>query len=177
MNVSLPDSWNVDAGRQGLANAGLQGLANTDLQGLSNADLQGLSNTGRQGSPDMESGAQKGMELCRRILKGNGSIMEWAVGMEKSRLSRDELEEILNWCVNVFSCALLSLYVQGGYVPFHAELDSMVYEIAPEIARNLNRLEIASVLDALKKYYRDCIRQVGTNHLLGTLAAELEGIR
>ena len=68
----------------------------------------------------------------------------------------------------LFAAALLSLY---GRQP--EDLDR---EIAGFLAKNLTKMQIMSTIEMLEKYHGECAYNVGTGHLLGALAAELEGI-
>ena len=67
-----------------------------------------------------------------------------------------------------FAAALLSLY---GRQP--GEMDR---EIAPFLAKNLTKTQIMSTIELLQKYHGECAYNVGPGHVLGALAAELEGI-
>ena len=49
-------------------------------------------------------------------------------------------------------------------------------EIAPFLAKNLTKAQIMSTIGLLETYYGECAYNVGVGHVLGALAAELEGI-
>ena len=108
-------------------------------------------------------------QLCRAIGKRRrGSVMEVAVRLEKKKLDREQLAAMLNRSRALFAAALLSLY---GRQP--EELD---WEIAGFLAKNLTKTQIMSTIEMLEKYHGECAYNVGTGHVLGALAAELEGI-
>ena len=70
--------------------------------------------------------------------------------------------------LTLMTAALLLLYGQSP-----AEIDR---EIAPFLAKNLTKTQIMSTIEMLEKYHGECAYNVGTGHVLGALAAELEGI-
>lgn len=107
--------------------------------------------------------------LCRAIGKRRrGSAAELAVRLERKKLDRDQLAAMLSRSRELFASALVSLY--GGRVP---ERDR---EIAGALAKNLTKTQIMSTIGLLEKYHGECAYNVGTGHVLGALAAELEGI-
>ena len=108
-------------------------------------------------------------ELCRCIGKHRrGAVSELAVRLEKKRLSREDLAALLEQSRAVFSAALLLLY---GRPP--EETDR---ETASFLAKNLTKTQIMRTIELLQKYHGECIYNVGTGHVLGALAVELEGI-
>lgn len=107
--------------------------------------------------------------LCRAIGKRRrGSAAELAVRLERKKLDRDQLAAMLSRSRELFASALVSLY--GGRVP---ERDR---ETAGALAKNLTKTQIMSTIGLLEKYHGECAYNVGTGHVLGALAAELEGI-
>ena len=97
-----------------------------------------------------------------------GAVMEVAVRLEKKKLEREQAAAMLEQSRALFAVALLSLY---GRQP--EDLDR---EIAGFLAKNLTKTQIMSTIEMLEKYHGECAYNVGTGHLLGALAAELEGI-
>ena len=67
-----------------------------------------------------------------------------------------------------FTSALLLLYGQ--------EPEKIDREIAPYLAKNLTKSQIMRTIELLQKYHGECAYNVGPGHVLGALAAELEGI-
>ena len=90
------------------------------------------------------------------------------VRLEKKRIAREDLSAMLERSRAAFASALLLLY--GGQP---AEKDR---EIAPYLAKNLTKNQIMRTIELLQKYHGECAYNVGTGHVLGALAAELEGI-
>ena len=107
--------------------------------------------------------------LLRALGKGRrGAVSELAVRLEKKKLDREALSAMLERSRASFAAALLSLY---GRQP--GEMDR---EIAPFLAKNLTKTQIMSTIELLQKYHGECAYNVGPGHVLGALAAELEGI-
>ena len=112
---------------------------------------------------------ETGEDFCRRIAgRRRGAVTEWAVQMERRRMDREELADLLAWARGVFAAALLLHY---GY-----ETRGNGREIAPFLAKNLTKAQIMSTIELLESYHGECAYNVGTGHVLGALAAELEGI-
>ena len=119
------------------------------------------------------------MDLCRRIVKRQGKIAELAARLEKKRVTREILADILNICYQALGTALLLLYNYNNYNNLEKELllNQDDQEIADLIVKNLSPREIMSAAEILKKYRGECALQTGVNHILGALASELEAIR
>nr|WP_325211382.1 DNA polymerase III subunit delta' [uncultured Oscillibacter sp.] len=112
---------------------------------------------------------ENGEALCRCLLKGKrGSAAEFAVRLEKKKLSREALSALLGRSEALFSQALALLY--GG----RAEAGDRL--LAEELGRRLTKAQIVRTIELLKKYRRECGYNVGPGHVLGALAAELEEI-
>lgn len=122
--------------------------------------------------PSTEEGgelSEAGEELCRCIgSRRRGAAAELAVRLEKKKLDREALAAMLERSREVFAAALLLLY---GQQP--GEMDR---EIASFLAKNLTKTQIMSTIELLQKYHGECAYNVGPGHVLGALAAELEGI-
>ena len=113
--------------------------------------------------------SEAGEELCRAIgSRRQGAVAELAVRLEKKRTTREDLAAMLERGQAAFAAALLLLY---GRQP--GENDR---EIAPFLAKNLTKNQIVSTIELLRKYHGECAYNVGPGHVLGALAAELEGI-
>ncbi len=118
------------------------------------------------------------MDLCRRIVKRQGKIAELAARLEKKRVTREILADILNICYQALGTALLLLYNYNNYnLEKKLLLSQDDQEIADLIVKNLSPREIMSAAEILKKYRGECALQTGVNHILGALASELEAIR
>ena len=107
--------------------------------------------------------------LCRAIgQRRRGSVAELAVRLEKKKLDRDQIGAMLGRGRELCAAALLSLYGRQGADPDR--------EIAAFLAKNLTKTQIMSTIKLLEKYHGECAYNIGAGHVLGALAAELEGI-
>ena len=95
-------------------------------------------------------------------------MAELLARMEKKKLTREELSAMLAWSREAFASALLLLYGQEPAANYR--------EIAPFLAKNLTKTQIMSTIELLQMYQSECVYNVGSGHVLGALAAELEGI-
>ena len=113
--------------------------------------------------------SELGLALCRAIAKGKrGAAVELAVRLERKKTDREALSAMLERSRAAFTAALLLLYGQ--------EPEENDREIAPFLAKNLTKGQIMSTIETLEKYHGECVYNVGAGHVLGALAAELEGI-
>ena len=107
--------------------------------------------------------------LCRVLAKGRrGSAAELAARLDKKRLSREDLAALLARCRETLAAALLWLY---GRPPAEEER-----EMAALLRKSLTKAQIMRTIELFGKYYGDCGYNVNPSHVLGALAAELEGI-
>ena len=111
--------------------------------------------------------SEEAAALCRALAaKKRGSVAALAVRLEKKKLSREALTELLAQTRDTAAQALMLRYgagQKGG-------------EIAADLAKNLTNAQIMRTIELLQKYHGECSYNVGTGHVLGALAAELEGI-
>ena len=108
-------------------------------------------------------------QLCRAIGKRRrGSVVELAVRLEKKKLDRDQPAAILSRSRELFAQSLLFLYGR--------QETGSDREIIGFLAKNLTKTQIMSTIGILEKYHGECAYNVGAGHVLGALAAELEGI-
>ena len=123
----------------------------------------------RPGTEEDGEPSEAAEALCRAIgSRRRGAVAELAGRLEKKKLDREALAAMLERSRASFAAALLSLY---GRQP--GEMDR---EIAPFLAKNLTKTQIMSTIELLQKYHGECAYNVGPGHVLGALAAELEGI-
>ena len=121
----------------------------------------------RPGSEEDGEPSEAAEALCRAIgSRRRGAVAELAVRLEKKKLDREALSAMLERSRAAFAAALLLLYGQ----------DPGEMEIAPFLAKNLTKSQIMSTIELLQKYHGECAYNVGPGHVLGALAAELEGI-
>ena len=107
--------------------------------------------------------------LCRAIgKKKKNAVTETVVRLERKKTSREELAALLDRCHALFAAALLTLYGQ--------ESGGADREITAFLAKNLTKVQIMRTIELLQKYRAECAFNVGTGHVLGALAVELEGI-
>jgi len=110
-----------------------------------------------------------GEALCRAVgSRKRGSVAELAVRLEKKRMDRESLASMLERGRSLFAAALLSLY---GQQPKENDREIVLF-----LAKNLTKKQIMSTIEMLEKYHGECAYNVGAGHVLGALAAELEGI-
>ena len=123
----------------------------------------------RPGTEEDGEPSEAAEALCRAIgSRRRGAVAELAVRLEKKKLDREALAAMLERSRASFAAALLSLYGRQS-----GEMDR---EIAPFLAKNLTKTQIMSTIELLQKYHGECAYNVGPGHVLGALAAELEGI-
>ena len=107
--------------------------------------------------------------LCRAVAsKRRDQIVSFTVRLEKRRISREELAAALEGAREVFTAALLLSY--------GAAKGENHREMAENIAKSLTKVQIMRTIELLQKYHGECSYNVGSGHVLGALAAELEGI-
>ena len=86
----------------------------------------------------------------------------------QERMQSITLADMLAWAREEFAAALL---LQYGYRDPESQR-----EIPPFLAKNLTKAQIMSTIELLETYHGECAYNVGVGHVLGALAAELEGI-
>ena len=99
---------------------------------------------------------------------GGEEVTELAVRLEKKRITREDLSALLERSRALCAAALLLQYGQ--------EPEESCREIAPILAKNLTKSQIMRTIELLQKYRGECTYNVGTGHVLGAIAVELEGI-
>lgn len=115
------------------------------------------------------AGAPLGAALCRALGR-RGAAAELLMGLDarSKKPERGELAEALAWSRRACTAALRMLY--GGTVE---EEDR---EMAAILMKTLTKGQIMSTIGILETYHGQCAYNVGVSHVLGGLAAELEGI-
>ena len=107
--------------------------------------------------------------LCRCLAaRKRGKVTELAVRLEKKRITREDLSALLERSRALCAAALLLQYGQ--------EPEESCREIAPILAKNLTKSQIMRTIELLQKCRGECTYNVGTGHVLGAIAVELEGI-
>ncbi len=105
-----------------------------------------------------------------RLLKPrrHAEITAFLMGLEVSRVTRDEVFALLSATRDVLSAALAALYGKAPAPAFAAAVG--------EITENLTKKQIMGTIEMLEKYSAQSRFNVGVGHLAGALAAELEAI-
>ena len=83
-------------------------------------------------------------------------------------MDREALRDMLERVRGLFAAALLTLY---GREPEENDRESAAF-----LAKNLTKTQMMSTIELLQKYHGQCAYNVGPGHVLGALAAEVEGI-
>lgn len=113
-----------------------------------------------------EEGAE---QLLRALLeRRRGAVTEAAVELERRKLNREDLSDLLERCRGLLASALILCY--GG------QASEEKRELALSAAKTLTKAQIMGTIELLQKYRGDCVYNVGPGHVLGALAVELEGI-
>ena len=104
-------------------------------------------------------GARK---LCALLCEGKTpAIVNFCVGLENSKMSREELRELLSSARDLLAAALAACYTGGGG------------KQARQLARQLGNRRLAAYIEILEKFVRQCAYNISPGHLSGALAAAL----
>ena len=109
----------------------------------------------------------------RLLLRFNVQVFEDStrqvlISYNKSAAARRAAVCIQKYLSGLCAAALLLQYGQ--------EPEESCREIAPILAKNLTKSQIMRTIELLQKYRGECTYNVGTGHVLGAIAVELEGI-
>ena len=108
-------------------------------------------------------------ELCRAVAGGKpGTVAETLLGLEKKKLSRENLRDLLEQSRALFAAALLDQYGRKN--------QNLPRETVEFLMKNLTKTQLMGTIELLQKYREECAYNVGVAHVLGALTAELEGI-
>ena len=104
-------------------------------------------------------GARK---LCALLGEGKTpAIVNFCVGLENSKMSREELQELLSSARDLMAAALAACYTGGGE------------KQALQMARQMGKRRLAADIEILERLVRQCAYNISTGHLAGALAAAL----
>ena len=118
---------------------------------------------------EAEERSEAGAELCRVLAGGKrGAMTELMVRLEKKRLDREGLAAMLDQARAILAGALLAQY---GKAPEGAEGALML-----QLGKRLTNKQMMRTIELLQTYRGACAYNVGTGHVLGALAVELEEI-
>ena len=116
-----------------------------------------------------EASPEAAETLLNAILRRKpGAAAQAAAGLEKSKLTREELAAALERCRILLAAALAGLY--------GAVLEVSDRQAVENLMKNLTKSQMIGTIEILEKYRGECAYNVGTGHVLGALAVELEGI-
>ena len=113
--------------------------------------------------------SEEALALCACLAgKKRGAAVALAVKLEKKKLSREELSAMMESVRGVLTAALMTHY--------GVEADGKYRELTENLGKNLTKVQMMRTIELLQKYHGECVYNVGSGHVLGALAAELEGI-
>jgi DNA polymerase III delta prime subunit len=115
-----------------------------------------------------EQTPQPDMALLQALAAARpGKITEYAVNLENRKLSREQLQLLLQTTWRV--CAEALLMQKGKPAP-----DPTLAEGAALMSRSLDQRRLSALTELLHRYALECQYNVGPGHVLGALAAEWE---
>lgn len=104
-------------------------------------------------------GARK---LCALLCGGEApAIVNFCVGIENSKMSREELRELLSSARDLMAAALTACYTDEGE------------KQARQMARQMGKRRLAADIEILERLIRQCAYNISAGHLAGALAAAL----
>ena len=113
--------------------------------------------------------SEEALALCTCLAgKKRGAAVALAVKLEKKKLSREELSAMTESVRGLLTAALMTHY--------GVEVDGKYRELTENLGKNLTKVQMMRTIELLQKYHGECVYNVGSGHVLGALAAELEGI-
>ena len=118
---------------------------------------------------DNDTDYSQAQALCH-ILKPRhrAELTAFFIGLEVSKVTRDEVFALLAAARDILSAALAALYGKPPSPQFAAAVDALT--------QNLTKKQIVGTIEMLEKYSAQSRFNVGVGHLAGALAAELEAI-
>ena len=114
-------------------------------------------------SPPPETAAEDGQarRLCELIFGGRAAeLAAFCAELENSRISREELKELLSDTRDLLVSGLAAVYTGQG--------DPLAGQLA-----GLGKYRLSSIVEKLGEFIRQCNFNIGVGHLLGALAVEL----
>ena len=114
-------------------------------------------------SPPPETAAEDGQarRLCELICGGRAAeLAAFCAELENSRISREELKELLSDTRDLLVSGLAAVYTGQG--------DPLAGQLA-----GLGKYRLSSIVEKLGEFIRQCNFNIGVGHLLGALAVEL----
>lgn len=109
------------------------------------------------------------LTLCRAASeKSPGALTEVLIRLERNKITRGDLQTLLEETCGVFLMALEEQYGR--------KTTAENTKIARELAKTLTKMQIMRTMELLRKYRRECLYNVSPGQVLGALAVELEAI-
>ena len=106
--------------------------------------------------------------ICRAVsAKKRGTAAEVLIGLERGKLTREDLQTLLDEVRSVVASALMLSYGQNP--------EPSMAETAGSLAKNLTKMQMMRTIELLQKYRQECLYNVSVGQVLGALTAELEG--
>lgn len=100
--------------------------------------------------------------LCALLCEGKTpAIVNFCVGLENSKMSREELGELLSSARDLMAAALTACYTGAGE------------KQALQMARQMGKRRLAADIEILERLARQCAYNISVGHLAGALAAAL----
>lgn len=116
-------------------------------------------------SPPGEAAAprdERAIRLCEVICSGKApEVAAFCAGLEGSRISRDELKELLSNSRDLLAAALAAACTGQGDA------------LAIRFAGQMGKYKLSTAVESLGGFIRQCNYNIGVGHLLGALAVEL----
>lgn len=101
-------------------------------------------------------------KLCALLCEGKTpAVVNFCVGLENSKMSREELRQLLSSARDLMAAALAACYTDQGE------------KQARQMARQLGRRRLAADIEILEDFIRQCAYNISVGHLAGALAAAL----
>ena len=108
--------------------------------------------------------SDEAQRLCALIGDSKSAeIIAFCADLENSKISREDLQNLLSDARDIFTAALAASYGTPTSDP-----------LAARLALDMGRRRICAVIDILRQFIRDCGYNIGVGHLTGALGVALE---
>ena len=116
--------------------------------------------------------AKEELEKAQKFLSGYPELTEQLSKAARAKRVNQHTNPAYRWvALAIVLAGAAALLLQYGQEP-----EESCREIAPILAKNLTKSQIMRTIELLQKYRGECTYNVGTGHVLGAIAVELEGI-
>lgn len=111
--------------------------------------------------PETAAADEQARRLCELICGGRAAdLAAFCAELENSKISREELKELLSDTRDLLVSGLAAVYTGQG--------DPLAGQLA-----GLGKYRLSSIVEKLGEFIRQCNFNIGVGHLLGALAVEL----